>query len=102
MAFNGGRKAGRAGFALTLGMCALWGASPAWGQTAPGEPQPIQAGRAATAGMYGDVDVIHYDAVLGLPGPGGTTVDGVAVLTLRATRTGVPAAVLDFTGLAVT
>jgi len=52
--------------------------------------------------MYGDVDVIHYDAVLGLPGPGGTTVDGVAVLTLRATRTGVPAAVLDFTGLAVT
>ena len=101
-AFIGGRKAVRVGVALALGVCAAVGASPARGQSVSGEPQPIQAGRAAPAGTYGDVDVIHYDAVVGLPAPGGAVVDGVATLTLRATRLGVSAAVLDFTGLAVT
>ncbi len=65
------------------------------------EPAPIQAGRAAPAGTYGDVDVIHYEAVVGLPGPGGVSVDGSATLTLRPTREGVRAAVLDLSGLAV-
>ncbi|HSG08779.1 MAG TPA: M1 family metallopeptidase [Longimicrobiales bacterium] len=92
----------RAGFALALGMCATFGASPVRGQAVSGEPAPIRGGRAAPAGTYGDVDVIHYDAVIGLPAPGGTVIEGVATLTLRATRPGVAAAVLDFTGLGVT
>jgi len=74
---------------------------PARAQTVRSEPPPIAAGRAAPAGAYGDVDVIHYDALVGLPGPGGVTVDGVATLTLRPAREDVTAAALDFTGLAV-
>lgn len=65
------------------------------------EPAPIRAGRAAPPGTYGDLDVVHYDVVLGLPGPGGSVVDGVATLRVRPAREGVTRAVLDFTGLAV-
>ena len=65
------------------------------------EPPPIPAGRAAPAGAYGDVDVLAYRAVIGLPGDGGSSIDGEATLTLRPTRGGIQQAVLDFTGLAV-
>ena len=65
------------------------------------EPAPIQSGRAAPPGTYGDLDVVRYDAVVGLPSPGGTVVDGVATLLVRPAGTGVSQAVLDFTGLAV-
>jgi aminopeptidase N len=47
------------------------------------------------------VDVLHYEAVIGLPAPGGTVMEGEATLTLRTTRPGVTEAVLDLTGLAV-
>lgn len=94
----GWRRASRV-FALGAGV--LVAAPPAYAQVA-GEPPPIAPGRAAPAGTYGDVDVVHYEATLALPGPGGTLVEGDATLTLRPTRIGVEAAVLDFTGLAVT
>ncbi len=71
------------------------------GPPAPAEPAPIRAGRASPPGTYGDLDVVHYDAVLGLPAQGGTVVEGVATLRLRPAREGLPEATLDFTGLAV-
>ena len=88
-------------WALGLGACASAGSAPAAGQGLAPEPAPIRAGRASPPGTYGDLDVVHYDAVLGLPAPGGTVVDGVATLRLRPTREGVRWAVLDFTGLSV-
>lgn len=91
----------RAPGVLALGAGAFLAATPAGAQTAA-EPPPIVPGRAAPPGTYGDVDVIHYDATLALPGPGGTLVEGDATLTLRPTRAGVETAVLDLTGLAVT
>ena len=67
----------------------------------PAEPAPIRAGRAAPPGTYGDLDVVHYDVVLGLPAPGGSVVDGVAALRVRPASEGLGEVVLDFTGLAV-
>jgi aminopeptidase N len=98
-------------WALGLGACATAGAGPVAGGP-PGaepfpagaplvEPAPIPAGRAASPGTYGDLDVVHYDVMLGLPAPGGTVLGGVATLRLRPARAGLPEAVLDFTGLAV-
>jgi aminopeptidase N len=45
--------------------------------------------------------VTHYDVVIGLPAPGGTTIEGVATLMLTPMRQGVRTADVDFTGLAV-
>ena len=75
-------------------------ASPAAAQ-GPTEPPPIPAGRAAASGTYGELDVIHYEVEIGLPEPGGTSIQGTATLSLRPTRAEVREAVLDFTGLAV-
>ncbi|MHB1194617.1 MAG: M1 family metallopeptidase [Longimicrobiales bacterium] len=88
-------------WALGLGACASAGGAPAGGQPLSPEPAPIRAGRASPPGTYGDLDVVHYDAVLGLPAPGGTIVEGVATLRVRPVRAGLPSAVLDFTGLIV-
>ncbi len=86
------------GICLALGL----GSLPAGGDAqTPPEPDPIPAGQAAPPGSYGELDVIHYEVVIGLPGPGGTVIQGDATLTLRPTRSGVERAVLDFTGLAV-
>ena len=96
-----GPRAMRAAVALWAGVAAALAApGPVRAQSAA-EPAPIRAGRAAPPGTYGELDVVHYDAVLGLPTPGGTVVDGVATLRVRPAREGVSQAVLDFTGLAV-
>lgn len=92
----------RAAVAGVLAAAVLAATPPLRGQTPAGEPPPIAAGRAAPAGTYGDLDVLHYDVTLGLPGPGGTVVEGDATLTLRVAQEGVERAVLDLTGLAVT
>lgn len=67
----------------------------------PGEPAPIEAGRASPPARYADdgVDVLHYDVELALPeGPG--RVQARAALLVRI-EAGTPALVLDFTGLVV-
>jgi len=109
---RGGRSASRAlALACALGVWGCGGAGPARpsspsGPVAPAgsvpvEPAPIRAGRASPPGTYGELDVVHYDVVLGLPAPGGTVLEGVATLRVRPVRAGLPSAVLDFTGLAV-
>jgi aminopeptidase N len=65
------------------------------------EPVPIAAGRAAPPGTYGHIDVVHYDLEIGLPAPGGSTIQGLATLLLTPAHAGVVEAVLDLTGLAV-
>ncbi len=77
------------------------GNTPASAQVPPSEPDPIVAGRAAPPGTYGDVDVLHYDAEIVLPEPGGRVIEGRATLTLRAVRPQVDRVALDLTGLAV-
>jgi len=81
--------------ALALGV--LCGGVPASAQ----EPQPIPAGRASPPGTYGDIDVVHYDLEIGLPAPGGTSIEATATLLLTPAHEGVDRAVLDLTGLAV-
>ncbi|HSW31358.1 MAG TPA: M1 family aminopeptidase [Longimicrobiales bacterium] len=104
-------EAGRVAVAVRAALawaCALgaWGCGGTGhvlppGPAAPAEPAPIRAGRASPPGTYGELDVVHYDAVLGLPAPGGTVVEGVARLRLRPARESLSEATLDFTGLAV-
>jgi aminopeptidase N len=83
-----------------------WALAVCWapgvfGQVVPTEPDPIVAGRAAPPGTYGDLDVLHYDVAIVLPPPGGTAIEGRAILTLRPLRRGLRRVALDLTGLAV-
>lgn len=82
-----------------LAFCLFGHAFEARAQVA--EPAPIQAGQASPAGTYGGLDVVHYDVVIGLPQPGGTTIQGEATLTLRVPNPGTLMGYVDFTGLAV-
>jgi aminopeptidase N len=63
------------------------------------DPAPIDPARAAPEGTYGDLDVLHYDLEIGLPPPGGTTIDGRARIRFKPARSGVTRAVFDLTGL---
>ncbi len=78
-------------------LATLFGAFPTAGQ----EPAPIAAGRASPPGTYGDIDVLHYDIEIGLPAPGGTSIEGRVTLLLTPAHPHVDHAVLDLTGLAV-
>lgn len=91
-----GRRRGRGWGGLAL---ALLSAAPL--RASAQEPPPIPAGRAAPAGTYGDLDVLHYDVEIGLPAPGGNVIRGTTGIVLAPAREGVREAVLDFTGLAV-
>jgi aminopeptidase N len=72
------------------------------GQEPPPEPAPIQAGMRSPPGAWDTgLDALHYDIALHLSDDR-NWIRGHVSIRLRAVRPDVTAAVLDFTGLAVT